>query len=125
MSVTYKTCQQASKSRREDNDCAVIAVSIVSNHPYDYVHEIFRQHGRKNRRGTPRHMTRSVVRELGMFMEGPIEFEGKTIKSLRLPKDGRFLIVTRGHILAAINGKICDWTSGRKHRPKCIWRCEW
>ena len=34
----------------------------------------------------------------------------------RLPQ-GRYLVQTRGHILTVKDGKVHDWTNGRKHRP--------
>lgn len=122
--MDFKTISKESKRHGETNDCAVKAVTLVSNHPYSYVHKLFKKHGRRDRQGTYPSTTRRVIRELGMFADD-VQTDAKTIKTLRLPAKGRYLVNVRGHILAVINGKVQDWTDGRQHRILSIRKLSW
>jgi hypothetical protein len=115
-----------SKKLDEHNDCAVRAVTAVSGMPYRYVHQLFLRYGRHRRGRTPFSVTLDVLRDLQMeaYPCYRLQHKAKTVKSLKkvLPAKGRFLIHTRGHLLAAVDGEIIDWTDGRKHRIKSIER---
>jgi hypothetical protein len=99
----------------EKNDCAVIAVTAVSDEPYSYVHEKFELLGRKRRGTTPIWMTRMVLRQLRLSTLG-IVCNAKTVMKLldHLPSQGKFLVHTRGHLLAVVNGDIVDGKIGRR-----------
>ena len=115
----FQAISKASKAKNEKNDCAVRAVTVVSNMPYSSVHEVFRLCGRKPKRSTAKFITNEVLQALQIWREDVTkQFPAKTIRTLgrMLPKKGRFLIHTSGHILAARNGEIWDWTKGRLHR---------
>jgi hypothetical protein len=107
----------------ERADCAVRAVTAVTNIPYPTVHEQFVKGGRKPGRMSANGLPEKVVRQLGFVLE-PWEVTGKTIRTVEreLPKKGRFLILVRGHMLAVINGKTVDWSAGRQHRIMNVWR---
>lgn len=118
----------ASKNMKENNDCAVKAVSLATGASYQKVHRLMKKHGRKDRCATPKFITRRVIKELGFVMvpigdRHPMQ-KAKTIASLtpRIPSRGAFLVSTRGHILALRGGKVLDWTDGRRHRIKNIFR---
>lgn len=115
----FQAISKASKAHNEKNDCAVKAVTVISNMPYNYVHKRFCEHGRRSRHGTPKSITNSVLASLQMWREDVTkQFPARTVRSLEgmLPEEGRFLIHTAGHILGAKNGEIIDWTKGRLHR---------
>ena len=121
MARDYSSIERDSMGMGERKDCAVRAVTAVSNLPYEYVHKVFAECGRKPKRGTPFHVTTKVLKKLNIWtdwMKPPVG--AKTICSLKkkLPKKGRFLVRVRGHILAAVDGNIVDWTEGRRHRIK-------
>jgi hypothetical protein len=119
--MDFDKVSKDSKSLGETKDCAVKAVAIVTNTPYKVVHAMMAKHGRKPRRGTPMGITHKVLKELGVWVERcDDKFRSRTVNQLKseLPKTGRFLVRTRGHILACVNGKVMDWTDGRRHRPK-------
>ncbi len=119
----YKKIEKDSSSLNEHRDCAVRAVTAISNLPYSCVHKVFVECGRRRRGGTSFRITRHVLQKLNIWIDR-VEIEAKTVSSLKakLPKKGRFLIRTRGHILAAVNGEILDWTAGRRHRIKEIYK---
>ena len=70
---------------------------------------------------------------MGEFLQGVEELEpllclsgyvGQTCRTLEknLPKKGRYLITVRGHVLAAVDGKVHDWSSGRLHRINKVYK---
>lgn len=122
MRATYKTIRKESNRMQERKDCAVTAVTAVSNLPYAYVHKVFEECGRKRCHGTPFCITKQVLRKLNIWADHTKEFEARTIVSLarELPRKGRYLIQTKGHILAAVDGEVIDWTKGRRHRIRHI-----
>ena len=117
--------KRKSKKHGETNDCAVKAVAIIANADYDEVHALMAKHGRKVGKGTPWTAIWATLKELGVWV-GPEDREAptrcKTVRHLpaALPK-GRWLVYTRGHILAVIDGEVMDWTEGRRHQPKIYW----
>lgn len=122
-----KTIDQKSVSHNEKNDCAVRAVSIVTNYSYDDVHYIFSLCGRKQRHGTKWETTEKAVRLLRFRMvEITNTYSSRTIRTLEreLKRRGknRLLVRVRGHVLPVVNGKVYDWTSGRCHRIQKVYR---
>lgn len=121
-----KQLKKKSALHGETNDCAVKAIAIVANADYDEVHALLKAHGRKDGKGTPWAAIWATLKALGVWV-GPVDHtnieRAKTVRHLPavLPKRGRFLVYTRGHILAVVNGEVMDWTKGRRHRPKLAW----
>ena len=107
----------------ERADCAVRAVTAVTNIPYDTVHEQFAKGGRKSRGRSANGLAEKICVRLGFVLE-PWEVTAKTIRTLEreLPAKGHFLIEVRGHMLAVINGKTVDWSAGRQHHIQNVWR---
>jgi len=119
--IDFDKTMKDSKSLGETKDCAVKAVAIVTNTPYKVVHQMMAKNGRRPRQGTPMIVTMAVLKQLGVYVEkADDQFRARTINQLKydLPKKGRYLVRTSRHILACVDGKICDWTEGRRHRPK-------
>ena len=123
--IDFDRTVKDSKSMGETKDCAVKAVAIVTNTPYKVVHGLMAKHGRKPRQGTYMATTMAVLKELGIWVEknnetSAIQCRSRTVNQLKanLPKKGRYLVRTSRHILACVDGKVCDWTDGRRHRPK-------
>jgi hypothetical protein len=119
-----------SKSFKEENDCAVKAVAIVCNATYEEAHATLKRLGRRDGRGTPMDVIMAAVKALGCHVtyNGKHDHRGvncgrRTINSLRLPEGGkgRWLVLTRNHILAVVDGKVMDWTEGRRHQARLAW----
>lgn len=113
----YDRIAKDSAKCKEKKDCAVRAVTAVSNLPYEYVRRAFARNGRISGRGTPFPVIWKTLKELNLWVEAKPK-PAKTVRSLKksLPKKGRYLVFVRGHMLAAVDGQIIDWTDGRLHR---------
>lgn len=122
MSQNFATVKTESDRIGERNDCAVKAVSISTGVPYALTHAAFKRNGRRNRCGTQRHITMNVIDQLG-FKVVPVYPQGRTVKTVaRELVGGDFLVTVRGHILAVKNGKVEDWTDGRQHRVREVYK---
>ncbi|HCH32649.1 MAG TPA: hypothetical protein DE045_06895 [Oceanospirillaceae bacterium] len=122
MAITYKSCLPVSQAHNETNDCTVKAVAIATNLPYKLAHAKLAEAGRPNRKGTYRPMYRKVMEDLG-FSVTDIHTPAKTVATIEryLNPAKRYVITVRGHALAAANGKIEDWSEGRRYRIQNVW----
>ena len=113
---------------KERADCTVIATAIACRIPYPEAHEMVRMMGRPNRQGF---YTNIIAESLPQFGYEAIEL--KRIKqkngSLYTPKtigkklkSGYYICQVNGHAFAVVNGVVEDWTDGRRHRIKRIWK---
>lgn len=116
--MDWKTLKQCSLSMSEDKDCSVRAVTAISGLPYPYIHKVFLKQGRETRKPTPTYILIYVLNALAITTE-QITVKAKTIRTFEREVSHlkeRFLVWTSGHVLAVINGKACDWSSGRLNR---------
>ena len=133
--ISKETVWKDSKKFGERNDCSVKAVALATGTKYAKVHYEYAKQGRKEGRGTHFYQQVKVLRELGFELElvhvghyvdknVKNKFKAKTVTTLEkeLPSRGIFLIYTRGHMLCARGGKILDWTQGRRHQLRDIYR---
>ncbi len=106
------------KGQRDNNDCAVVAISLATSTPYNRVYRLLANLGRRLNGRTKREYTERAIDYLGYELK-TISCEAKTIRGLKtelvfLPPT--CLVFTRGHVLCASNYKIYDWTDDRLHR---------
>lgn len=139
-SETYMALNKRSDELKEENDCAVKTLAVVAGISYDAARDMLAAKGRKARRGTIRIDLYDSVKELGFTSEriSPQDFiklypspHCKVLKSVtthhmdRFPaawRDGHTYIVhTKGHVLAVVDGKNHDWTRGSAKR---VWKIE-
>lgn len=116
-SAHFTLLAQDSKSHNEKNDCSVIAISAISGLPYSIVHTLFHQFGRRPRCGTQMRITHKVLNHLNFCSTNITHFyPPSSVRSITplLPSQGRFLIETRSHLLAVVNGEVQDWSAMRK-----------
>lgn len=101
----------------EKNDCAVRAYSIFTNTPYADAHQLFKDAGRKNFKGTPNTMIR------GLMKDYVVENTYITINELRrLYPNRRIYALKRGHAFTMINGVIYDsFKVGNKSKVTTYW----
>lgn len=106
----------------EDNDCSVKAVALACDLPYDAAHAAFEDAGRRHGRGVNWPQISKALKGLKVNTQ-PIShlrqpngscYTPKTIS--RLLPFGRYLVYTRNHMFALVDGEVLDWTKGRKHR---------
>lgn len=140
--ISKNTVWKDSEKFGERNDCSVKAVALATGTQYAKVHYEFAKQGRKQGRGTHRWQQEAVLAAFGFELKLvhshraglswalPEEqvlknkFKAKTVTTLEreLPSRGVFLVYTRGHMLCARGGKILDWTQGRRHQIKEVYR---
>jgi hypothetical protein len=125
----------------ESNDCAVKALAIVTDADYSLVRNLLALRGRKPRRGTNRYESWQVLEELGFtsvvvptqqFIDKYPSPHCKVLKNVtthhpdRFPdvwRDGNtYLLYSRGHVGALVNGENHDWTRGSAKRVYMIRR---
>ena len=125
----------AGQTINERGDCAVRAVAALTDTSYEVVHAIMARRGRKHGEGTGWAIIWATIEELGftIAVRNPTSFiqrypgsHAAALKSVtthhpdRFPdvwKDGkRYMISTRAHVLAVVNGVNHDWTRGKAKR---------
>ena len=120
--MNFDKAQKFSQQANERNDCTVKAISIACDVPYKVAHKALANEGRKPRCGSYRHQQARAIKALGFDLE-PIKVTAKTmvkLKSDTAVDTGYFLAYVSGHVAAVVNGKIEDWTDGRRHRIQTV-----
>ncbi len=109
----------------ETRDCAIIATTVVTGEGYPKIHELYKKLGRRNRCGTQFPLIHTVFDMLG-FKLHPITnyYDGASVRSIapQLPSKGKFLVRTRKHVAAIIDGAVVDWSEQRKLYVKEIYQ---
>lgn len=119
---------KAGRYAGERNDCTVIAVSIACRVPYNKAHAALGSYGRKRGRGANSTQWLGACRYLGCQWEqvnvgtqpNGSGWTGCTI-GRRFPR-GYYLVRFRGHLAAMVNGKVEDWTDGKRNRVIDVYR---
>lgn len=110
-----KTMQQAGHS----GFCAPMAIAAVSGFPALEVAEYMECEGlrRHKRAGCTIKAILDTLQGLGLKWQEIPRGEWKTPVSIEdNPKRGAYMVFTKGHVFAVVNGRVLDWTAGRRHR---------
>ncbi len=124
---TYETGTElyhlARKFYKDSNCCAVVALAITCQVSFGKAFNTAKRNGRVTGRGTPWHTIHNSYKDLGYKLVR-VRCEAKTVASLEkhLSNKGRFLVHVRGHVLAFDDGVVKDWSEGRRHRIKDVWK---
>lgn len=127
--MKYQREGKPAEYQHEKNDCVVLAISVACCLPYGAAHAEMKQHGRKDRHKTKlATYLKTVGNRIANYDLVPMPLASpSTIKQtvLKYP-NGRYLVRTKGHLFAVVNGVIFD--SGEKHegvkrRVTNIWQC--
>lgn len=111
----------------ETNDCTVRALTASTGLDYDVCHAQLKKQGRKNRKGVhwivegPK-----AAKALGFTMRqmDRSEYRAKTMITAerdRAFRSGNFAVLVRGHVAALVDGKVIDWSAGRRHRIQAVY----
>ena len=121
MAINYKSCLQQQEIKKEYNDCSVKAIAIATNQPYIKAHTVLQKMGRKNRKGCMPYQILASVKEMG-FSYKDCGRLAKTVTTLEaaVSPSKRYMCFVKGHVLAIINGKIEDWTEGRRYHVQTV-----
>ena len=117
--INYNSTLAIRSTYKERNDCAVVAVSVACNQPYIKVHALIAAEGRRRRDGTYHHQWITVVNDMGYRPTLITKTTGRTVSSLhkQLDPTKRYIVQTRGHLLAYSHGAIEDWTGLPDRKP--------
>jgi hypothetical protein len=130
MNEAYTQVKAEAEAMGETNDCVVRAISIAAQLPYNEAHTICARAGRKPRHGMHTRRAIEVLNQLDNYhtdMIVPRKPGGGryTVKTIgRAFPRGRYVCVVSGHALAIVDGEVCDWTNGRQHRVKFMFKVE-
>ena len=113
----------------EKLDCTVVAYAIATGIDYAEAHDALRRAGRRNGHGfwlhNPSNLDKLLREQNFQAVEiGLHSVKGKTTKTIQLPRDHRYLVFVRGHVLAVQFGLVRDWSGERALRIKEIYRIE-
>jgi hypothetical protein len=142
---TFKTTtlaahDAASNAKGETNDCTVRALAAASGASYEEAHAALAKHGRPYRKGPTatwiyshgrRYIDcpalRKAALDLGCSWKvlEPTEYKAKTMTTAARDRhlaSGRFICMVRGHVAALVDGEVIDWTAGRRHQIKEVYK---
>lgn len=121
---TYGSIQDARNAKHESNDCAVCAVAISTGTEYDRAHALLAQLGRRPRGRTSMAAILKAITLLGFeAIDVTHLVRARTVS--QVPRHliaGSYMVGTAGHVLAVKDGVVEDWTAGRQHRVRKVWR---
>ncbi len=127
---TFEELERVAEAYREKNDCTVKAIAAACDVSYGKAHRTLAKLGRQRGRGTSVACINHAVNALtgvsayvgDSFKEADV---GLTLNKFRAanPK-GSFIICSRGHAMAVVNGELIDWTAKTAGRRKVtnVWR---
>lgn len=137
--TTFSQLNDQSFKHGETNDCAVKAVALVTEKLYSEAHRALADRGRKTRQGTPFRAIDETIKEFGYKVErvDPREIiaaypspHRDVLKNITThhprrfnkvwPK-GTYLLYSRAHVSAVIDGELHDWAVNRAKR---VWRID-
>lgn len=121
--MNFKKAEQQ-KPIGETNDCSVKAVSILCDVPYHVAHKALKLQGRVNRRGVNEFSIRFAIQSLGFEIENIIH-NARTMTTIDrdpLLQKGYYGVLVKGHIASVVNGKVEDWTEGRRHKVQKVFK---
>jgi hypothetical protein len=125
----WDSMAKASVAQNEHRDCTVKALTAATGLTYDVCHAALAKTGRKNRQGCHWYSQGPKAAEsLGFNMRrmDRSEYRAKTMITAgrdRALKSGRFVVQVSRHVAAVVDGKVIDWTEGRRHRVEDIYEC--
>lgn len=127
--MKYDELRKQSDSFGEYRDCAVVATAIACRVKYKDAHAALKSAGRRDRKGTHRHTTwTAITKVLDCQIEKhprPRQDNGSRYTTLTIGKRfprGYYLVFVKNHVAAMVNGKVLDWTEGRRHRVQEVWK---
>ena len=128
--TTYNQCKEIAKSMDESKDCTVKALAITTGISYPEAHKVMRMMGRKPNRGLKGRPPRAII----ATMQLACRLAGRIVGTPQFPErltmntvgerysEGTWLVFTRGHVVALVNGSVQDWSEGRRKQVKFLFR---
>lgn len=138
----FSQLNNTSFSHGETNDCSVKALAVVARIPYEDAKRTLAARGRKARKGAYTNDILAAVRDCGRTVE---RVDPKTIIAQYPPRyaahhktitthhprrfkdnwpKGTFLLFTRGHVSACVDGELHDWAVNAVKRVVAVYRVQ-
>lgn len=117
----YLGALSESRAHGERDDCTVMALTVATGASYSQVHRLLADYGRQHGRRFPLEtVLRAAAGDLGYRLATErMSFPAgaRTMKTIgRALNAGTWLAFVRGHVAAVVDGRVYDWTDGRRHR---------
>lgn len=111
----YDRMVAESSDRGERNDCGVISLALACGVSYDGAHQALADAGRKNGRGSKVGAVVIAARALGFSAHLIKPRKRMTVAKVgtHYPR-GRYIVLTRSHAAAMVDGGVLDWMNGRR-----------
>lgn len=110
----YRAMLYESRLIKEDNDCSVITISLLTGLEYSHVRQVLLSCGRIYGRGATMTTIRFALKALGLKLVKVRVPKGLTTKNLAVKvNSGSFFVNTEHHVFALVDGTIIDWSIDR------------
>lgn len=127
---SFDDLEKVAANYREYNDCAVKAIAAACAVSYGKAHRALAKLGREHRRGTSIAQMNLAINALtGSTGWASDTFKGPDIgltlnRFRKANPTGSYIICSRGHAMAVVNGELIDWTADTAGRRKVtnVWR---
>lgn len=127
--ITYQEIKDTPAYKEDTRACSVVALSIAAQVSYPFAQGVAKSVGRKEHRGMKIPQIHRALARLGKAVTLVYQRQYRYQKAFtlatvtrRIPREGTFLVYTRSHVATVVNGKLEDWSEGRKHRVTSIYR---
>jgi len=134
----YRGMDNKMKAMKDNNACSVIATAIAFGITYQEAYDEYELVGRVHGRGVSTFQIEQVSHRLAHRIGGTVKSVKHmdklkmvmgvtpTINNITriLPKKGKYLVITRDHVVACKGGRMHDWSEGRKLQVKQILEVE-
>lgn len=127
---SFEEIYRAIKHEKENNCCTVVATAIACNVRFSKAKRVLASvSGRRKGRGVAFRLTHNeAFKALGKKLKPCVTWTScPTVTSLeqwanRSENKGKvFLVYIRGHVLTIRQGKVIDWTQGRRHKVQAVY----
>lgn len=134
MYKTYERLNKAIGNTREKQDCPVVAVSLLCDVSYNDARIALKRVGRRKNCGISNYMgflsvfeqfNKNLV-QLNSLQVYPIKSNGNRgcytpISIVKAFPKGKYLLITRNHAIALIDGVVQDWSVNNRLHIKKIY----
>ena len=135
--LAYRNMMLDAHLKGESNDCSVrslalatMAVKGKSTVCYNSAHKDMSYAGRKFGKGAYTHQIKKGARLSGLKLTRIKRLQIRGVKNITfnnasrwLPR-GTYYLLSRNHITTMIDGEIYDWSKGRRHHVREIFKVE-
>lgn len=127
---TFADLERVAAEYGEKNDCTVKAIAAACEVSYGKAHRTLAKLGRQRGRGASLMMIhRAVEAVIGTTSDYHQTYKGSAVgltlnRFRKAHPTGNYIICSRGHAMAVVNGELIDWTADTAGRRKVtnVWR---